>query len=73
MFFHRRLVNRQNKVDGSPEKTSGEKHHQPPVSTVFIVGVDDVMDFVRFNSDYKVCIEPDALIAAAKAVLKEGE
>ena len=57
-------MNRQNKVDGSPEKTSGEKHHRVPVPAVFIVGVDDVMDFVHFNPDYKMCIEPDALLAA---------
>jgi peroxiredoxin len=48
------------------EKASGEKHHQLPVPSVFIVGTDGVIDFMHFNPDYKVRIEPDILLDEAK-------
>lgn len=52
------------------EVASGETHHLLPVPGVFIVGTDGVIDFSYVNPDYKVRIEPDVLLAAAKVSLK---
>ena len=49
------------------ETASGEKHHMLPVPAVFLVGKDVVIDFVYANPDYKTRIDPDVLLAAAKA------
>lgn len=48
------------------EKASGENHHQLPVPSVFIVGTDGVIDFEYYNPDYRVRLEPDALLTAAE-------
>lgn len=53
------------------EKYSGEKHHQLPVPSVFIVGVDGVIDFVHFDPDYTVRMEPETLLDEAKKALKK--
>ncbi len=53
------------------EAASGEKHHLLPVPSVFIVGRDGLIGFTYVNPDYKVRIDPDVLLAAAKAVLKQ--
>ena len=53
------------------EKYSGQKHHQLPVPSVFIVGVDGVIDFVHFNPDYTVRMEPDVLLDEARKALKK--
>ena len=49
------------------EEASGEKHHMLPVPAVFLVGTDGVIDFVYANPDYKVRIDPEVLLAEAKA------
>ena len=49
------------------EDASGEKHHMLPVPAVFIVGTDGVIYFVYANPDYKTRIDPEVLLAAAKA------
>jgi len=51
------------------EAASGEKHHLLPVPSVFLVGTDGIIDFVHANPDYKVRLEPDVLLAAARAVV----
>jgi peroxiredoxin len=53
------------------EAASGEKHHLLPVPSVFIVGRDGMIGFTYVNPDYKVRIDSDVLLAAAKAVLKQ--
>jgi len=47
------------------EKYSGEKHHQLPVPSVFIVGKDKVIDFVHYNPDYTKRISNQDLKNAA--------
>ena len=52
------------------EESSGEKHHQLPVPSAFVVGTDGVIRFTYVNPDYKVRVDPDVLLAAARAALK---
>jgi hypothetical protein len=58
-------------LNGNLEAASGEKHHLLPVPSVFIVGREGMIGFTYVNPDYKVRIDSDVLLAAAKAVLKE--
>lgn len=53
------------------EEASGQTHHQLPVPSVFIVGKDGRIGFTYVNPDYKVRLDGDVLLAAAKAVLKQ--
>jgi len=53
------------------EEASGQTHHQLPVPSVFIVGKDGRIGFTYVNPDYKVRLDADVLLAAAKAVLKQ--
>ena len=53
------------------EEASGENHHLLPVPSVFLVGTDGVIDFVYANPDYKERLDPDVLLAAAKAAAQE--
>ncbi len=50
---------------------SGQTHHQLPVPSVFIVGKDGKIGFSYVNPDYRVRLEGDVMLAAAKAVLKQ--
>lgn len=52
------------------EAASGEKHHILPVPGAFVVGTDEVIYFEYVNPNYKVRIDPDVLMAAAKSALK---
>jgi peroxiredoxin len=52
------------------EAASGEKHHLLPVPSVFIVGTDGIIKFSYVNPNYKVRLDPDVMLAAAKAALK---
>jgi peroxiredoxin len=49
------------------EEASGEPHHLLPVPSVFLVGTDGVIRFAHANPDYKVRLDPQVLLAAAKA------
>ena len=49
------------------EDASGEKHQLLPVPSVFLVDPKGRIQFVYSNPDYTVRIEPEALLAAAKA------
>jgi len=51
------------------EEASGEDHNLLPVPSVFVVGADGIIDFQYVNPDYKIRIDPDVLLAAAKAAL----
>ncbi|MGH2569205.1 MAG: hypothetical protein ACRDGA_12785, partial [Bacteroidota bacterium] len=52
------------------EDASGESHHLLPVPAVFIVGTDGVIRFSYVNPNYRVRIDPDVLLAAAKAAFE---
>lgn len=52
------------------EKASGEKHHLLPVPSVFMLGTDGTISFEYINPNYKVRLNPDLLLAAAKAGLE---
>ena len=48
------------------EDASGERHHLLPVPAVFLVGTDGLICFQYVNPDYKVRLDPELLIAAAR-------
>ncbi len=48
------------------EDASGEKHHLLPVPAVFLVGTNGLIQFEYVNPDYKVRVDPDLLLAAAR-------
>lgn len=52
------------------EADSGRSHHLLPVPAAFIVTRDGIIRFTYINPDYKVRIDPDLLLEAAKASLK---
>lgn len=52
------------------EAASGETHHLLPVPSVFLVGTDGVIDFAHSDANYKVRLQPEALLAAAEASVK---
>jgi peroxiredoxin len=52
------------------EDASGESHHVLPVPAAFIVGTDGVIKYSYVNPNYRVRIDPDVLLVAAKAALK---
>ncbi len=52
------------------ENVSGEKHHLLPVPSVFIISKDGKIKFHYVNPDYKIRIDPELLLTAARAVLK---
>lgn len=52
------------------EEASGEKHHILPVPAAFVLKTDGTIVFSYVNPDYKVRVQPEALLAAAKAGLK---
>ena len=45
---------------------SGEKHGILPVPAVFLIGTDEVVDFVYYNPDYTVRLQADEVLKAAK-------
>jgi peroxiredoxin len=55
------------------EEASGETHHMLPIPSVFIVGTDEIIHFVYSNPDYKVRIDPEELLAAAKDAVEHNE
>jgi peroxiredoxin len=48
------------------EEASGEKHHMLPVPAVFLVETNGLVQFEYVNPDYRVRINPDLLMAAAR-------
>lgn len=53
------------------EQASGRQHHILPVPAAFIIDTQGVIKFKYVNSDYKVRINADVLLAAAKAFITE--
>ena len=53
------------------EADSGETHHELPVPSIFVLGTDGRIQFTYVNPNYRVRLEPEILLAVAKAGLKE--
>jgi peroxiredoxin len=51
------------------EDASGQSHHILPVPSVFLVDADGVVRFVYSNPDYKVRLENERLLEAARALV----
>lgn len=49
------------------EEASGQDHHLLPVPAVYIVGKDAKIRFQYVNPDYRIRLDSDTLLAAAKA------
>ena len=47
-------------------KASGQDHGLLPVPAAYIVGVDGVIKFQYVNPDYKIRVDPELLLDAAK-------
>ncbi len=52
------------------EEASGETHHGLPVPSVFILDTEGVIRFSYVDPNYKARVDPDLLVAAAKASLR---
>jgi peroxiredoxin len=65
------VIKRYEKLNMDLEMSSGEKHHLLPVPSVFITGSDGIIKFEYVNPNYKIRIDPDVLLAAAKSSLKQ--
>lgn len=52
------------------EAASGQTHHVLPVPAVFLVATNGLILFEYVNPDYRVRLDPDLLLAAAKVMLK---
>jgi peroxiredoxin len=53
------------------ERASGDSHHQLPVPSVFIIDTGGVIQFQYVNPDHTIRLDPDVLLAAAKAAMEE--
>ncbi|MBT8144783.1 MAG: AhpC/TSA family protein [Gammaproteobacteria bacterium] len=54
------------------EAASGRDHHWLPVPATFVIGTDGVIEFQYVNPDYRVRAEPEVILAAARAALKDS-
>jgi peroxiredoxin len=63
-------VQKYKKYDMDLEEASGQKHHQLPVPAFYIVGTDRLVYFAYAHPNHRVRLDPDVLLAAAKAALK---
>ena len=52
------------------EEHSGETHHLLPVPAIFIVDRERKIHFQYVNPDYKIRIDPQTVLAAARATAK---
>lgn len=55
------------------EAASGETHHVLPVPSTFIIGADGKISFAYSNPDYAVRLQPEVLLAAARAYTKDAD
>jgi peroxiredoxin len=53
------------------EDASGQNHHMLPVPAVFLVTMNGLIQFEYVNPDYKVRLDPELLVAAAKIIFKK--
>lgn len=66
-------VDRYKRMGLDLEGASGERHHVLPVPAVFVLGMDGAIQFEYVNPNYKVRLDPDVLLIAAKKALKPAE
>jgi peroxiredoxin len=52
------------------EKASGHDHHYLPAPSTYLVGKKGIIQFQYTNPNYKVRLDPELLVAAAKSYLK---
>ncbi|TYO97469.1 peroxiredoxin [Geothermobacter ehrlichii] len=52
------------------EQASGRKHHILPVPATFVVGTDGLISFAYVHPDFRIRVDGDVLLAAARAGLK---
>jgi peroxiredoxin len=50
------------------EDASGQDHHMLPVPAVFLVTMNGLIQFEYVNPDYKVRLDPELLLSAAKII-----
>ncbi len=55
------------------ERASGRKHHWLPVPATFIIDTSGMIRFSYVNPNYKVRLQPELLITAARLALVAGE
>ncbi len=48
------------------EDASGQSHHMLPVPAVFLVATNGLIQFEYVNPDYKVRLDPELLLSAAR-------
>ncbi len=54
------------------EGASGLTHHQLPVPAVFVVDQSGLVHFAYVNVNFKIRVDPEVLLAAAKALRKQN-
>ena len=54
------------------EAASGEKHHILPVPAVFLIGTDGGIKFQYVHPGYKIRVDPELLLSAAKIIGKSA-
>ena len=54
------------------EDASGETHHLLPVPSVFLIDANGFVRFAHYDPDYKVRLENEALLGAARKVVAES-
>ncbi len=69
--LHDELFQRYTEFGHDLEAASGETHHLLPVPATFIVDTDGIIQFEYANPNYKVRLDPDVLLAAARAALDD--
>jgi hypothetical protein len=53
------------------ERASEETHAQLPVPAVFLVGKENTIKFEHIDPNFKARLEPDVILAAARAMLNK--
>ena len=54
------------------QQASGESHTMLPVPAAYVFSTDGVVKFKYYNTDYKVRVEPEALLAAARKAASQS-
>jgi len=65
-----KTVERYKKWNIDLEKSSGHDHHYLPAPSTYLIGTKGVVQFQYTNPNYKVRLDPELLVAAAKSYLK---
>lgn len=54
------------------EAASGYDHHILPVPATFVVGLDGMIRFVYANPNYRVRVDPELLVMAARSAVEDA-